>query len=110
MRNKLSFIALAAVTIAASAPALAEPDQTMEQTSRVVRYDDLDLTSAPDRERLETRVRQAVIWACGIRDARSQSERAHAAACRAQAMANAMPKAREAARKSTNRLALRQID
>lgn len=77
----------------------------LEPSSRIVRYDDLDLANERGRERLETRLRHAANAACGFWGARTLAERQAADQCREQAMAKAASKAEEAARKAKARSA-----
>lgn len=105
MKIQIAIFALVASPIAAAAPAMAQQDGMFERSSQIVRYDDLDLANARGRERLGTRLRQAANSACGVRSARTLSERQAADQCRDQAMAKAADKAEEAARQAKNRRA-----
>lgn len=108
MTRKLTlFAAAVATTMASAAPVLAEPDGMLEPTTRVVRYDDLDLNSARGRERLDTRMRMAVNSACGFWSARSLSEKAVVDKCRKAAKAQGEVKVAEAIRKAAARYAAR---
>lgn len=108
MTRKLTlFAAAVATTLASTAPVLAQPDSMLEPTTRVVRYDDLDLTSARGRERLDTRMRMAVNSACGHWSARSLSEKAIVEKCRAAARAQGEVKVAEAIRNAAARYAAR---
>ena len=108
MTRKLTlFAASVATTMASAAPVLAESDGMLEPTTRIVRYDDLDLTNARGRERLNTRVRSAVNLACGLWSARSLSEKQLVDQCRTQAMKSSEIKIAEAVRKAATRYAAR---
>ncbi|OHD06908.1 UrcA family protein [Sphingopyxis sp. RIFCSPHIGHO2_12_FULL_65_19] len=87
---KFSLLLAAPVALAGfSVPAAAEDDG--ERRSVVVRYDDLNLSSAEGRERLNTRVKYAVQTVCGSRPLYRQSlrERAVTLRCEDTAMADA---------------------
>jgi UrcA family protein len=87
---KFSFLLAAPVALAGfSVPAAAEDDG--ERHTVIVRYDDLNLSSADGRERLTTRVKSAVQKVCGTRLHYRQSlrERAVADRCEDSAMADA---------------------
>lgn len=87
---KFSILLAAPVALAGfSVPAAAEDDG--ERHTVVVRYDDLNLSSADGRERLTTRVKYAVQKVCGIRVHSRQGlrERALANRCENSAMADA---------------------
>lgn len=87
---KFSFLLAAPVALAGfSVPAAAEDDG--ERHTVVVRYDDLNLSTADGRERLSTRVKFAVQKVCGIRVDYRQAlrERAVANRCKDSAMADA---------------------
>jgi UrcA family protein len=68
---------------------LSLPAAAQERQSVVVRYDDLNLSSASGRERLTTRVRMAVLQVCGARDTRDLKAKAQAATCKKAAMRDA---------------------
>ncbi len=68
---------------------LSLPAAAQEKQSVVVRYDDLNLSSALGRERLTTRVRMAVIEVCGMRDVRDLKAKAKANTCKKIAMRDA---------------------
>ena len=68
---------------------LSLPAAAQEKQSVVVRYDDLNLSSASGRERLTTRVRMAVMQVCGIRDTRDLKAKAKANTCKKVAMRDA---------------------
>ena len=105
MTRKLTFFAaVCATTLASAAPVLAQ-DSLFEPTSRIVRYDDLDLNNARGRERLDTRLRNAVNSACGFWNARALSEKRAADQCRKAALESAQPKVAEAVRKAASRYA-----
>ena len=87
---KFSFLLAAPVALAGfSVPAAAEDDG--ERHTVIVRYDDLNLSSADGRERLTTRVKSAVQKVCGTRLHYRQGlrERAVANRCEDTAMADA---------------------
>ncbi len=87
---KLSLLLVAPVALAGFAvPAAAEDDG--ERRSVVVRYDDLNLSSAHGRERLNARVKYAVQTVCGSRTSYRQAlrERAIALQCEDTAMTDA---------------------
>ena len=87
---KFSFLLVAPVALVGFAvPAAAEDEG--ERHSVVVRYDDLNLSSADGRERLATRVKFAVRKVCGNRLHYRQAlrERAIANRCEDSAMADA---------------------
>lgn len=87
---KFSFLLAAPVALAGfSVPAAAEDDG--ERHTVVVRYDDLNLSSADGRERLATRVKFAVQKVCGTRLHYRQGlrERTVANRCEDSAMADA---------------------
>ncbi|KQZ71536.1 hypothetical protein ASE06_19170 [Sphingopyxis sp. Root214] len=87
---KFSFLLAAPVALAGFAvPAAAEGDG--ERHTAVVRYDDLDLSGADGRERLNARVKFAVQKVCGTRLHYRQGlrERAVANRCEDSAMADA---------------------
>ncbi|KGB57016.1 hypothetical protein FG91_00121 [Sphingopyxis sp. LC81] len=87
---KFSLLLAASVALAGfSVPAAAEDDG--ERHTAVVRYDDLNLSSADGRERLNTRVKFAVQKVCGTRLHYRQGlrERAVANRCEDSAMADA---------------------
>ena len=75
--------AFAGLAIAA-VPAAAQDARSVE-----VRFQDLDLTSAKDVERLNRRIGFAVNTACGIHGARSLQEISRAHECKAEALAKA---------------------
>ena len=105
-RNAKYIVAAIAASLASAAPVTAA-ENMFEPTTRVVRYDDLDLTSAKGRERLETRVRMAVNSACGYREARSLSEKVMAERCRKAARQQSEAQVAEAVRNAAVRLASR---
>ncbi len=87
---KFSLLLAASVALVGfSVPAAAEDDG--ERHTAVVRYDDLNLSSADGRERLNTRVKFAVQKVCGTRLHYRQGlrERAVANRCEDSAMADA---------------------
>lgn len=105
-RNAKYIVAAIAASLASAAPVTAS-ENMFEPTTRVVRYDDLDLTSAKGRERLETRVRVAVNSACGHWDVRSLNEKAMAERCRKAARTQSEAQVAEAVRNAAVRLASR---
>ena len=87
---KISLLLAAPVALVGFAvPAAAEDNG--DRRSVVVRYDDLNLSSAQGRERLNTRVKFAVQTVCGSRPLYRQGlrERAVALQCEDSAMADA---------------------
>lgn len=87
---KFSFLLAAPMALAGfSVPAAAENDG--ERHTAVVRYDDLNLSSADGRDRLATRVKFAVRKVCGTRLFHRQAlrERAVSTRCEDSAMADA---------------------
>ena len=83
---KLILLSLtAASTLFAAAPAMAD------WKSKEVRYADLDLSSAEGRDRLQTRIRQAVKQVCGTPRAFTIKERQDRLACEKQANLKAEP-------------------
>jgi UrcA family protein len=90
-----SFMLLAAplATAGLSLPAAANPtlEEDSERHTAIVRYDDLNLSSAEGRERLTTRVRHAVREVCNTRPHNRPTlrERAIANSCAKTAMADA---------------------
>lgn len=108
MTRKLTlFAAAVATTLASAAPVLAQPDYVIETNQRIVRYDDLDLSSPRGRERLNTRVRMAVNSVCGVWSARSLSEKALVQRCRDKAMKDGEVKIAKAVREAAARYAAR---
>lgn len=105
-RKATIFVAAIAASLASVAPVTAA-DNMFEPTTRLVRYDDLDLNSVKGRERLETRVRMAVDSACGYREARSLSEKAMVDKCRNAARQQSEAQVAEAVRNAAVRLASR---
>lgn len=101
------FAAALATTLASAVPALAEPDNMLEITSRIVRYDDLDLNNARGRERLDTRMRTAINAVCGVWSARILAERALVEKCRDSARKQGEVKVAEAIRNAAARYAAR---
>ncbi len=87
--SKLSLILVAAIASGGVAvPAFAQDDD--ERPSLAVRYDDLNLSTAAGRERLDTRVRMAIKSMCSV-DARSLRERAAGLECEAAAKRSVEP-------------------
>ena len=74
-----------------AAPAAAATDDEGERRTTIVRYDDLNLSTAEGRESLTTRVKYAVQKVCGSRPHYRQPlhERAIAIRCEKSAMADA---------------------
>lgn len=72
-------------------PAAAATDDKGERYTTIVRYDDLNLSTAKGRESLTTRVKYAVQKVCGSRPQYRQAlqERAIAIRCEKSAMADA---------------------
>jgi UrcA family protein len=104
-RKPTLFAAIIATALASTAPALAQSDGMYEPTSRIVRYDDLDLNNERGRERLNTRLRHAANAACGFWSAKELSQRRKADECRKSAMDNVQPKVAAAIRKAAARYA-----
>lgn len=102
MQRKFILLAAASATLAAGIPALAQ-DSMSEVSSRIVRYDDLNLVNQRGRERLEVRVRSAANAACGTKLARTLQEKQAAQTCRDTAIANTKPKVEEAVRDAKSR-------
>lgn len=82
-----AFLSLGLSCILAAAPAFAAP----ESHSRIVRFADLDLTTHAGEQALRSRISLAVNSVCGDVDQRDLRAAAAVNACRATAMANAMP-------------------
>jgi UrcA family protein len=97
--QKLTLALSALATVGAGVPALAQ-DSMFEATSRVVRYDDLDLNNERGRERLDRRLRHAANSACGFWQARTLAEKQVADQCRDAALAKAKAEADAAKAKS----------
>jgi UrcA family protein len=95
IRKATIFVAAIAASLASAAPVTAA-DNMFEPTTRIVRYDDLDLT-----------VRMAVNSACGHWDARSLSEKAMVDKCRKAARQQSEAQVAEALRNAAVRLASR---
>lgn len=89
---------------ASAAPVVAQ-DMLTKPTSRSVRYDDLDLSNARGRERLETRLRHAANAVCSFWATRDLAEKQAADRCRAAAFEKAQPKVAEEVRKAAARYA-----
>lgn len=106
-RKMILFAAAVATTLASTAPVLAQPDGMTEPTQRIVRYDDLDLTNARGRERLNTRVRMAVNSACGYASAQSLTEKRLVDDCRKKALKSSELEIAEALRNAAARYAAR---
>ena len=108
MTRKATIIITAiAASLASVAPVIAA-DTMFEPTTRVVRYDDLDLASAKGRERLQARVRMAVNSVCGHSDGRrTLSEKMAAERCRKAARQQSEAQVAEAVRNAAVRLASR---
>lgn len=81
-----AFIALASVTLPATASA-ASVDANRVEVSREVQYGDLDLASAQGRGRFDARINSAVRSVCGIADSRDLKEMAQMRRCRREALA-----------------------
>jgi UrcA family protein len=106
MTRKLTLFAAAVATMLTStAPVLAQVEGMYEPTTRIVRYDDLDLNNARGRERLDRRVRSATNSVCGFWSAKALSEKRDADQCRKSAMEKAQPKVAAAIRKAAARYA-----
>ncbi|MDX2209643.1 MAG: UrcA family protein [Sphingopyxis sp.] len=106
MTRKLTlFAAICATTVASAAPVLAQTTGAYEPTSRIVRYDDLDLNNERGRDRLNTRLRMAANSACGFWSAKSLTDRARANECRKAAIERVEPKVADAVRKAAQRYA-----
>jgi UrcA family protein len=108
MTRKLTLFAVAAATmLTATAPAMAQVNSMNEATSRVVRYDDLDLNNDRGRERLDRRLRSAANSVCGFWSAKALSEKRDADQCRKTAMEKVQPKVAAAVRNAAARYAAR---
>lgn len=106
MTRKLTlFAAICATTVASVAPALAQTTGAYEPTSRIVRYDDLDLNNERGRDRLNIRLRMAANSACGFWSAKSLTDRQRADQCRKAAVERVQPKVADAVRKAAQRYA-----
>lgn len=109
MMTKFSKILCGCVTaavMATSVPAIAG------ENSKLVQYDDLDLSSAAGQKRLETRIKSTVKQVCGYPRAFTLAEKQDQRRCMTNAMEKAMPKAaqtiaryREAKRMAANETA-----
>lgn len=107
MTRKITFLAAAVATVLTSATPVLAQDSMSEATSRVVRYDDLNLNNELGRERLERRLRHAANSACGFWSAKALSDRQNADQCRKTALSKAQPKVAEAVRRAASRYAAR---
>lgn len=101
-RKIITFAAAVAATFASTAPLMAQ-DSLFEPSSRIVRYDDLDLANERGRERLETRLRNAANAACGFWQARTLAEKQAAEQCRSAALDKARTDAAAAKKKAAKR-------
>jgi UrcA family protein len=97
-----TMMALAMIAPAGARDALTEP------TTRIVRYDDLNLASAKGRERFETRLRMAANSACGMSNAREMVERMRAKKCRDAALERTRPQFEQAVRQAGEMMAGRR--
>lgn len=97
--------------LALSLTAAAVPAAATESTTAMVRVDDLDLTKANDRDRLDRRINNAARRACRP-DRRGAAESVSQAACIATALADAGHQAGRAIARAQGRtqLALLMID
>lgn len=86
---KNTTLTLATLLVCAMAPATAFADTTREDVSRAVAIQDLDLSNAWGRARLDRRLGSAVRRACGTASERSLSERENILRCRREALASA---------------------
>lgn len=86
----ISLSVLAASALAISVPAMAN------QKTTLVKYDDLDLSTATGQERLNTRITQAVKRVCATPQPITLKERMDQNNCKKNALANATPKAERA--------------
>lgn len=109
MFSKSSFIAIAAAALGVATPGFAQ-SAVVEVSSKVVRYDDLNLADARGRERLETRVRTAANAVCGTREALTLEEKQAALACRNSAIASTKPQVAAAVLRAGPRLAVRMAE
>lgn len=80
LKTHLITIAAVLATATVASPAMAQDD---DRQSVTIRYDDLNLTSAAGRERLDTRVRVAIRKMCGTEVRAPMRERVAAAECEA---------------------------
>ena len=101
------------LTLPLSPPAAATPARAAETGNPAVevRIDDLNLTRATDRQRLDTRLKSAARSVCrtGLRGA---AENARQSACLADVLANVGPQTRRAIARAQNgtQLALLMLD
>lgn len=80
---------LAPLIALGSSPSLADHPIWEERIEVFVHHDDLDLSSAEGKKRLQHRLRHAVQQACPLMDARNLAERVHVNSCRKAASAHA---------------------
>jgi UrcA family protein len=104
MPNRLlsAFVAAAAISLAASAPAAAPAGDTMSVT---VRYDDLNIATPAGLARLRSRITRAANGVCGIAQAQDLRAIAYSRKCRRDALAAANAKVDLAVRARTERYA-----
>ncbi|AJA09055.1 Putative secreted protein [Sphingopyxis fribergensis] len=106
MMTRTLILALSLTAAAAPAMAAGNGNRTVE-----VRIDDLNLTHTADRERLDSRLKNAARSVCrtGLRGA---AENARRSACLSNVLAKVAPKARQAIARAQNgtQLALLMVD
>lgn len=81
-----------ALSCAAAAAMVVSVPVVAGQKTKVVRYHDLDLSTANDQQRLHTRVKSAVKQVCNSPAAFSLAEKRDLARCKKDALAKAIPK------------------
>lgn len=99
--SKTMFGCITAAVMTISVPAMAG------ENSKLVHYEDLDLSTNAGQQRFQTRVKSAVKQVCNTPRAFSLAEKSDQRRCMTNAMAQAMPKAAQtiARYKETRRLA-----
>jgi UrcA family protein len=80
--------------LAASALAISTPTFAAEKT-KIVKFEDIDLASVQGQKLLTARIKQAVKHVCASPRAMTPKDLMDRNRCEQQAMANAMPKARQ---------------
>lgn len=112
-RTLTKFVAASVALLSVTAPAfadVAEDNAARERQTRVVQYDDLDLSSPRGRERLETRIRSAANSACGFWSAQTLTEKKVAQQCRAAAVERTRTEVAAAVRNAAARYAARDAE
>lgn len=87
MKNYLTLMVAAAGALASSIVPAQARDIEYSEAKAIVRYDDLNLSQASGRARLEQRLLNAANRVCGVREARALDDFERAMACRDQAIA-----------------------